>query len=173
MGDQDQSLGDLIKQESVLTFNPECVRKKSNWSKTSNVYKLDDGAFDPAQLLSDIRDFSPKLDAMLKKIRQVDAADMRDHGHLHKHFIFCDLKSASYGAKLLAAACIANDLVLGYGAELKGAKKEKETVIAKPPSPQETPRVSIKRPKRQDTPIPGELIAPLHHRLPIERKAEA
>ena len=34
-----QELGDLenlIKENSILSFGPDCVRKKSNWRKSSN-----------------------------------------------------------------------------------------------------------------------------------------
>ena len=28
----------LIKQDGIVSYNPDCVRKKSNWSKKANKY---------------------------------------------------------------------------------------------------------------------------------------
>jgi hypothetical protein len=117
-----QDIGDLenlIKENSILSFDPECVRKKSNWSKSSNQYKFDNLSFEPETLLKDIPTHSPKLEALLKKIDELDKADKKKHGKLFKHFIFSDLKSNTYGTKLLAAAFMAKGFTMGYGAALK------------------------------------------------------
>ena len=90
--------------DSLVTFNSECVRKKSNWSKTSNKYKLDNEEFNPVLFREDISKNSPKLKALLDKIESSDKSDMETDGTLYKHFIFCDLKSGNYGAKMLASA---------------------------------------------------------------------
>ena len=109
--------------DSLVTFDPECVRKKSNWSVSSDKYKFDSDSFQPEELLADIHDHSPKLDAMLKNIQKVDNEDMERDGHLYKHFIFCDLKSSTYGAKLLASALIAVGMTMGYDAIRKKTPK--------------------------------------------------
>ena len=134
----------LIKDDSFLSFDADCVRKRSNWSKSSDKYKFDSENFDPTALLNDIHDHSPKLHALLQKIDQLDRADMRSDGHMYKHFIFCDLKSSTYGAKLLASALIAKGMILGYNAPKRGAKSPS------PKSPK--PKVVIIK-KRKDTPI--------------------
>jgi len=107
---------DLVKDDSFLQFNSDCIRKKSNWSKSAKEYKFDTETFNPEQFLKDIQERSPKLHALLSKIEKLDAADHDRDGHYYKHFIFCDLKSGNYGAKMLAAAFIAKDMTMGYTA---------------------------------------------------------
>jgi len=114
-----KNLEKIIENDAILSFNSSCVRKKSNWSKASNKYKFDTPQFSPEILLNDIPNNSPKLNILLKKIEQLDKLDMKKHGKLFKHFIFSDLKSSTYGAKLLASALIAKGMKLGYTAKLK------------------------------------------------------
>jgi hypothetical protein len=66
-------LENLIKQENIISYNPLCVRKKSNWSVVSNDYKFDHEDFSPETLLNDMNDHSPKLKALLKKIKILDS----------------------------------------------------------------------------------------------------
>jgi len=108
-----------LEKQAIHTFDPECVRKKSNWSKGDNNLKFDDENFNPKLLLENIPDYSPKLSALMSKIAELDRSDKKTHGKLFKHFIFSDLKSGTYGAKMLAAAFIAKGFHLGYGASLK------------------------------------------------------
>ena len=98
-----KNLEKIIENDAIVSFNSSCVRKKSNWSKASNKYKFDTPQFSPEILLNDIPNNSPKLNILLKKIEQLDKLDMKKHGKLFKHFIFSDLKSSTYGAKLLAS----------------------------------------------------------------------
>jgi hypothetical protein len=117
--DRLEHLENLIKEENTISFDPECVRKKSNWSKGSKQYKFDNLGFEPETLLRDIPTHSPKLAALLEKIDELDKADKKNHGKLFKHFIFSDLKSNTYGTKLLAAAFMAKGFTMGYDADLK------------------------------------------------------
>ena len=114
-----KNLEKIIENDAIISFNSSCVRKKSNWSKASNKYKFDNPQFSPEILLNDIPNNSPKLNVLLKKIEQLDKHDMKKHGKLFKHFVFSDLKSSTYGAKLLASALIAKGMKLGYTANLK------------------------------------------------------
>ena len=111
------NLAETLMDDSFLTFDSDCVRKRSNWSKPAKIYKFDGRGFDKKALLNDIPSRSPKLDALLKKIAALDKSDLESDGILYKHFIFCDLKSATYGAKMLASALIASGYNLGYWAE--------------------------------------------------------
>jgi hypothetical protein len=111
------NLANSLKDDSFLTFDSDCVRKRSNWSKPAKIYKFDGRGFDKKALLNDIPSRSPKLDALLKKIAALDKSDLESDGTMYKHFIFCDLKSATYGAKMLASALIASGYNLGYWAE--------------------------------------------------------
>ena len=124
---------DLVKDDSFLQFNPSCIRKKSNWSKSAKEYKFDSEDFNPEQFLKDIQERSPKLHTLLNKIEKLDAADHDHDGHYYKHFIFCDLKSGNYGAKMLAAAFIAKDMTMGYTASKnKGSDNGKNGKPLKP-----------------------------------------
>jgi hypothetical protein len=124
---------DLVKDDSFLQFNPSCIRKKSNWSKSAKEYKFDTEDFNPEQFLKDIQERSPKLHTLLSKIEKLDAADHDRDGHYYKHFIFCDLKSGNYGAKMLAAAFIAKDMTMGYTApKNKGSENGKNGKPLKP-----------------------------------------
>jgi len=113
-----ESLENMIKKESILSYDAMCVRKKSNWGKVSKIYKFDEEKFQPQTLLNDMPDYSPKLEVLLDKIADLDRKDMKEYGKMFKHFIFSDLKSTAYGAKIIASALIAKGMKLGYTAKL-------------------------------------------------------
>ena len=142
-------LDGIMNKDNAVVYNSECVRKKTNWSKSSAVYKFDSDTFDPEVLLNDISERSPKLDALLKQINELDAADMKRDNQMYKHFIFCDVKSGSQGARMLASAFIASGYNLGYEASLKKKIVDDVSVddVAK----------NISEKVREDTPRPGEL----------------
>ena len=116
----------LLKSETTLGYDSQCIRKKSNWSISKNVYNFDHPNFSPETLLNDIPSHSPKLDALLQQIKKQDETDMKNHGKLFKHFIYSDVKGGYYGSKLLASALIANGFSLGYAAKLKDLYKHTE-----------------------------------------------
>ena len=132
------ALEELAKENIYLQFDSDCVRKRSNISKASDRYKFDHSDFQPQVLLNDAESVSPKLNKLLENIQRLDKMDMEKDKHLYKHFIFCDIKSNSYGAKLLASALIASGKTLGYYAKRKdepSTPKEKT-----PPVREDTPR---------------------------------
>lgn len=96
--------------------------------------------YDPEKLLKSIPSQSPKLHKLLENIAKLDKKDMDRDGHCYKHFIFCDLKSGSYGAKMLASAFIATGKTLGYSAKRKDDRDTPDSI--------KTPKV------REDTPRP-------------------
>lgn len=138
------TLEQLNDENVFIQFDPDCIRKRSNLSKSSDHYKFDNKEFEPTLLLNDLTNSSPKLEKLLENIEKLDKQDIENHGHYFKHFIFCDLKSNAYGAKLLASALIASGKTLGYYAKRKGEKSEKEDA----PEKEKTPKV------REDTPRP-------------------
>lgn len=118
-----------MNEAGVITYDPLCIRKKSNWGKPSEIYRFDNLSFEPDTLLKDIPDYSPKLNVLLKKIDALDKADEKKHGKKFKHFIFSDLKSSAYGAKLIASALLAKGMNIAYEAEplqKKRGTKQKE-----------------------------------------------
>ena len=116
---------DTMKTDTNVVFNAECVKKRSNWAKAKKKHNLVDYASDPSVLLADIETHSPKLQVLLQKIKSLDDSDMREHGTHFKHLIFTDLKSNSYGVKLIASALIANGMTLGYKADPTSSGKKK------------------------------------------------
>jgi len=107
----------MLNDTTVIQYSPDCIRKKTNWSKASPKYRFDHPKFKLATVLRDMPTHSPKLEALLKNIKQLDHRDQTKYGHTFKHFIFSDLKSAPYGAKMIASALIADGMHLGYSAK--------------------------------------------------------
>lgn len=112
-------LESLLNDTQPISYDPVCIRKKSNISKGLDIYKLDSTQFSGEELLNKIPTISPKLHELLEKIDTLDTRDMKDHGTKFKHFIFSDVKSGSHGARLIASALIAKGYHLGYSADLK------------------------------------------------------
>ena len=114
-----EELDKIVNNPSYTVFDGDCVRKKSNWSKSGNEYKFDSPEFNPDKLLNEMKMRSPKLNELMRNISNLDAQDMKKYNKKFKHFIFSDLKSSSNGAKLLASAFISKGMKLGYTASLK------------------------------------------------------
>ena len=76
-----------------------CLKETGNWGKLDKKHKFDNKEFDEKEVKIDL---SPKMTALLENIHKLDKKDMKDHGHLFKHFIYSDIKSA-FGAKLIAS----------------------------------------------------------------------
>ena len=73
--------------------------------------------------------YSPKLKALLEKIKEQDERDKKTDKRLYKHFIFTDLKTGPHGAKIIATAL--QDIFhspLAYSSEYD-SKKEKWSKI--------------------------------------------
>ena len=160
MGDTNEieNLEQLLKEENIIQYDPICVRKKANISKSYSEYKFDSLQFSKEKLLNDIATVSPKLDALLKNIEKLDQRDKEKDGVLYKHFIFSDLKSSSSGAKLLASALIAKGFTLGYTAPVikrhvieKEKKEEKENEENKEENKEENEEENKKEKKKEKT----------------------
>ena len=76
-----------------------CIKEAGNWGKLEKKHKFDNKDFDENEVKNAL---SPKMIALLENISELDKKDMKDHGHLFKHFIYSDIKS-SFGAKLIAS----------------------------------------------------------------------
>jgi hypothetical protein len=70
----------LVKEDILLRFDTECIRKKSNMSNPLAEYRFDHDSFIPTHLEKDLPTFSPKLDRLLQKIDELDTEDERIHG---------------------------------------------------------------------------------------------
>jgi len=142
-----QGLEELFSESGVLSYDPECVRKRSNWAQSSNIYKFDDEAFDPQMFLKDMPHSSPKLAALMQKIEELDRHDTKVDGKKYKHFIFSDLKSSAYGAKMLASAFLAKGFKMGYRAERKqkGGDEDDEDEAAEAADEEPAPKKGAKK----------------------------
>ena len=127
MNDDDDVLlnidSSIHNEKTIAKWDPLCIRKRSNWSSAQEIYKIDDPSFDPDFFLKDMPYFSPKLVALLNKIKECDAIDQKKYGTTFKHFIFSDIKSGGHGAKMIASAFISSGWTLGYKSELKNRGK--------------------------------------------------
>jgi hypothetical protein len=99
----------------------ECIRKVSNFSKTEPVNLIDKKGFDPTitKLYID-NGASPKLQALFEKIDELDKKDMKETGRMFKHIIFTDIKSSSYGAKIIASAFVTKNMTPAFRAQGRG-----------------------------------------------------
>jgi hypothetical protein len=104
-------------EKPIVNFEPDCIRKRSNWSTVRNEFKFDHPDFHPEMFLKDMPDFSPKLVALLRKIEGLDARDQKKYGKTFKHFIFSDIKSGGQGAKMIASGLAAFGWNMAYKAE--------------------------------------------------------
>ena len=111
-------LNKLINDETNVNYDSDCLRKRTNWSKTKNEYNLIDNinAVDPQIILDDLRSNSPKLYTLMKKIEALDESDLKNEGTLYKHMIFTDMKTSSYGVKIIGSVLAAKGLKHGYKA---------------------------------------------------------
>jgi len=92
----------------------DCIRTVANWSVADKAFVYDRPTFDKEKMLQTIPIASPKMDALFRKIKELDDQDMATDGVKYKHMVFTDIKSAPYGAKLLAAAFQAHDYTPSY-----------------------------------------------------------
>ena len=93
-------------------MSAECISKVANWSHVKAHQLFDKPyAFIPEDVVAKMPLAGPKLRALLDKVAELDAADMNEHGHMFKHFVFSGQKNANYGIKIVASAFAAE----GYG----------------------------------------------------------
>ena len=81
-------------------------------------------AFIPDLVAAHVPNASPKIQALLEKIKECDRDDMRKEGHLFKHMIFSG-NSATYGAKIITSALLANGFDLVFNASAEGNLRHK------------------------------------------------
>jgi hypothetical protein len=97
----------------------QCIRKTAATAPIPRKFMPDASTYDPTIFMPTM---SGKFTALIDKIKQLDAADMRDHGTLYKHFIFTDIRESAYGAKALAAFMIA----AGFELRMKVVEKQRK-----------------------------------------------
>jgi superfamily II DNA or RNA helicase len=111
---------------SKLSKKASCIRKTANFSRVKSNLLIDSKTFAPEILEKMIPYAAPKIDAIVKKIREVDEHDLKHEGKLFKHIIYTDVPQANYSIKIIASALS----VMGYnfaGIPLKDEEKLLET----------------------------------------------
>jgi superfamily II DNA or RNA helicase len=97
----------------------ECIRKVANYSKQEASDKYDKSTFDSQKFKNKMPMTSPKLVELIKTIKALDQADMKNHKKLFKHIIYTDVKSSSAGSKMIAAGLTTMGLSNVYDKGLK------------------------------------------------------
>ena len=90
-----------------------CIRNTSTWAHVKPNHKFDSAKFNREEVLQDLPLMSPKIHAMLNKIKELDALDMSNDGKYYKHIIYSDVTGVN-GAKMVASSLIANEYQLVY-----------------------------------------------------------
>ena len=119
-------------------FEPKCVRRRSNFAIP---YSSKKNLIDPppsVKITTDrIDNFSasvavtsPKLNKLFENIANLDKRDKDQFGKVFKHFIFTDIRSSMYGAKIVGSAFRAQGYNLGFGATGKNAKQYNKLKLA-------------------------------------------
>lgn len=104
----------------------KCIGETANWSSLKPSYLFDKPeAFIPDLVSAHMQDASPKLFAMLQKIRECDEEDLRKEGHLFKHMIFSGNPNVAYGAKIIASSLIAAGYAPVFDASHNGSIRHK------------------------------------------------
>lgn len=91
-------------------------------------FTFDGTRWTPDVLANNLKEYGPKLYALLHKIRELDETDLREHGRLFKHTIYTDTSKRGYGAKIVAAAFIA----FGYDRACHYKTRGRVTVLEPP-----------------------------------------
>lgn len=102
----------------MIDLNADCVRRIANWSVIKPHDKFEKKTFDVERVKTEIKLSSPKIYELMKKIQELDQADLTKEGKMYKHFIFSDVKQGGYGSKILASCFIAGGLHLVYDNKL-------------------------------------------------------
>lgn len=123
MSDSEEETNDE-EPETRLSKYASCVRQVAATSPFKKKYMFNDPTFDAAGLVSDGPSMSAQFQTLLETIRVLDETDMKKHGTLFKHFIFTDLRKATYGAKAIGSFLQANGFDIIMKAE-KGFRRRK------------------------------------------------
>ena len=118
--------------EKIRKRQAECIRNVSNFSKVESYHMMDKSNFIPELLDLYLKEAGPKVEALMDRIRELDEQDLEKEGKHFKHMIFTDVKSSTYGAKLIGSAFVAKGYhpafhVQGLGFALHPDEKLLET----------------------------------------------
>ena len=92
------------KKAGRLSKLAQCVRKTANTVRLPRALMPDAENFDESDISPDM---SNKFTRLIKQIKDLDEADMKEHKQQFKHFIFTDIRESAYGAKAVASFLLA------------------------------------------------------------------
>jgi hypothetical protein len=100
------------KPSPTISTQADCVRKVGTFSHIIPEFKVDKKSFEPKKLKKELPVVSPKLVALIEKIKELDDADNAKDKMTYKHCIYIDFKGTY--AKVVAAAMIAYGFNMVY-----------------------------------------------------------
>lgn len=117
----------VIKQQNPLS----CASKILNFTNIGFKDRFDKPKFDKETFIESLSIKSPKLIALLSKIRELDAKDYKETKKLYKHYIYSGVGNG-YGSKIIASALVAAgyDIIINK----KGNKITIDPLLLKNPS---------------------------------------
>lgn len=121
------------EEEDPRKKQAECIRNVANFSTVKSFHLMEKKDFHKEMLLVYLEQAAPKLHALFEKIEKLDEKDMKIHGKHFKHMIFTDVKSSSYGAKLLASAFVAKGFHPALHVQGPGFALHKDEVLLQNP----------------------------------------
>jgi len=105
------------KRPPTINKNAECVRQVGMISHVAPEFKMDKSTFKPKTMKEDLPVVSPKLVALIDKIKELDRADLEKEKQTYKHCIYVDFKGTY--AKVTAAAMIAHGFNMAFNKDMK------------------------------------------------------
>jgi len=105
------------KPPPTINKNAECVRQVGMISHVAPEFKMDKNTFKPKTMKEELPVVSPKLVALIEKIKELDKADLEKDKQTYKHCIYVDFKGTY--AKVTAAAMIAHGFHMAFNKDMK------------------------------------------------------
>jgi len=105
------------KRPPTINKNAECVRQVGMISHVAPEFKMDKATFKPKEFKEELPIVSPKLVALIDKIKELDRADLEKYKETYKHCIYVDFKGTY--AKVTAAAMIAHGFHMAFNRDMK------------------------------------------------------
>ena len=105
------------KKTPTINKHAECIRQVGTFSHVIPEFKMDKTTFKPEKLKKELPVVSPKLLALIDKIKELDKADYEKDKLYYKHCIYIDFKGTY--AKVVAAALLAYGFTMAYNKSMQ------------------------------------------------------
>ena len=96
----------MASSKQKLSRTAKCIRNTSSWASVKYEYRFDNPKYSPKQIRENIKLLSPKVAELIKRIRALDAQDLKNENTKFKHFIFSDVRGLA-GIKIIGSALLA------------------------------------------------------------------